>query len=419
MSVAPTTALPSRPSPGAAGAHLGRLYADHSRMVYGVCRMLLRDPNEAEDATQQVFLSAYRGLLTGTEVRDPAAWLGTIARNACRRRAVARLREPLAVDDDDLTLVSPGVEETAIGREEAAALYAEVGQLPGNQREAVVLRDLYGLRYDEVAKALGTSRPAVEALLFRGRRRLQRRLSPGFAAGVLVVPLAVQESIAYAVPGFASAAAPAGALATAAGVPLLAKLAAGGVAISLAGSAGVVAERGLHDPPVRTAGAPVAARAQPIERAVAAVLPVATPAAGPQVVSVPSAGDELDRPETGGGDDDDGRGDRGEHRTSGWGDDEEDAAPVAGGVTDDDGEHRDNSGTGGGAAADHEADESDREEREPAETRERADSSGRGSSNDEHDEHDERDERDEPDQPDEPDEPDVHVESDESDDHAG
>jgi RNA polymerase sigma factor (sigma-70 family) len=254
MSVDPTTAQPSRPSPGAAGARLGELYAEHARMVYGICRMLLRDPNEAEDATQVVFLSAYRNLLTGTEVRDPAAWLGTIARNACRQRAVSRMREPLSVPDDEITLVSPGVEETAIGREEAAALYAELGHLPDKQREAVVLRDLYGLRYDEVAKALGTSRPAVEALLFRGRRRLQRRLRPGFAAGVLVVPLAIQESIAYAVPGFASTAAPAGAAAAAVGVPLLAKLAAAGTAIGIAGSAGVIAERSVHDPPTRPAG---------------------------------------------------------------------------------------------------------------------------------------------------------------------
>ena len=248
MSVDPISALPSRPSPGAAGAQLGRLYHDHSRMVYGICRMLLRDPNEAEDATQQVYLSAYRNLLTGTEVRDPAAWLGTIARNACRRRATARMREPLVLVDDDPGQVSPSVEETALGREEAAALYAELAVLPDKQREAVVLRDIYGLRYDEVATALGTSRPAVEALLFRARRRLQRRLRPGLVAGVLVVPLAVQESIAYAVPGFASTAATPAA-AAAVGIPLIAKLAAAGAAVGIAGSAGVVAERSLHDPP--------------------------------------------------------------------------------------------------------------------------------------------------------------------------
>ena len=254
MSVDPISALPSRPSPGAAGAQLGQLYTEHARMVYGICRMLLRDPNEAEDATQQVYLSAYRNLLTGTEVRDPAAWLGTIARNACRRRATARMREPLALVDDDPTRISPSVEDTALGREEAAALYAELAVLPDKQREAVVLRDIYGLRYDEVATALGTSRPAVEALLFRARHRLQRRLRPGLVAGVLVVPLAVQESIAYAVPGFASTAAtPAAAV----GIPLIAKLAAAGAAVGIAGSAGVVAEHSLHDPPARPTGSTV------------------------------------------------------------------------------------------------------------------------------------------------------------------
>jgi RNA polymerase sigma factor (sigma-70 family) len=256
MSVDPATALPSRPSPGAAGARLGELYAEHARMVYGICRMLLRDPNEAEDATQQVFLAAYTNLLTGTEVRDPAAWLATIARNACRRRATVRMREPLPVDEEP-TLVSAAADETAIGREEAAALYAQLAELPAKQREAVVLRDMYGLRYDEVAKALGTTRPAVEALLFRGRRRLQHRLRPGVAAGVLVVPLAIQESIAYAVPGFAATAAPAGAMAVAAGIPLLTKLAAAGAAVGIAGSAGVVAERSIHDAPTRPAGAAI------------------------------------------------------------------------------------------------------------------------------------------------------------------
>jgi len=251
MSVEPAVAPPPRrPSPAAAGARLGELYAAHARLVYGISLMLLRDADEAEDATQQVFLAAYRSLLAGTDVRDPAAWLGTIARNACRRRSVARMREPLTVADPP-TIVSPAAEETAIGREEAAAVYAQLAALPAKQREAVVLRDLYGLRYDEVAKALGTSRPAVESLLFRGRRQIKRRLRPGVAAGVLAVPVAVQESIAYAVPGFAGATAPAGAAAAAAGIPLVAKLATAGAAVALAGSAGVVAQRGLHDPPPR------------------------------------------------------------------------------------------------------------------------------------------------------------------------
>lgn len=333
MSADPISALPSRPSPGAAGAQLGRLYHDHSRMVYGICRMLLRDPNEAEDATQQVYLSAYRNLLTGTEVRDPAAWLGTIARNACRRRATARMREPLALVDDDPGQVSPSVEETALGREEAAALYAELAVLPDKQREAVVLRDIYGLRYDEVATALGTSRPAVEALLFRARRRLQRRLRPGLVAGVLVVPLAVQESIAYAVPGFASTAATPAA-AAAVGIPLIAKLAAAGAAVGIAGSAGVVAERSLHDPPVRPAGSTAEQ-----------VVPSAAEKASKQsaLLPVPAGGFAAVRRQSGGDDSGNGAGDSndssGPAAVTGNHDDREDAANEGSGDNSGPGKH--------------------------------------------------------------------------------
>lgn len=239
----PATALPRRPSPGAAGARLGALYEEHARMVFGVCRLMLRDPDEAEDATQQVFLSAYRSLLVGTEPRNAGAWLGTIARNEARGRIATRRVQPVGGFDGDREQASVTLEEQAVARAELAELRDELSVLPERQREAVVLRDLYGLRYDEVARALGISRPAVEALLFRGRRRLQRRLRPELAAGMLAVPLALRESLAYAVPGFAAGGASTGLLAKLAALPVAAKLAAAGATVGVAGSAGVMTER--------------------------------------------------------------------------------------------------------------------------------------------------------------------------------
>jgi DNA-directed RNA polymerase specialized sigma24 family protein len=75
--------------------------------VLGLCRVLLRHRQEAEDAVQQTFLSAYRSLLNGVEPRYPAAWLATIARNECRGRIEARMREPLGDWEPVSTLPDP------------------------------------------------------------------------------------------------------------------------------------------------------------------------------------------------------------------------------------------------------------------------------------------------------------------------
>jgi DNA-directed RNA polymerase specialized sigma24 family protein len=56
-------------------------------MVLGLSRLLLRDPVEAEDAAQQVFLSAHEAVLRGSVPRDSAAWIAAITRNECRTRA--------------------------------------------------------------------------------------------------------------------------------------------------------------------------------------------------------------------------------------------------------------------------------------------------------------------------------------------
>ena len=124
-----TTSAPEEPHHGgrsqrAAAAWSERLYAAHYRMVFGLCRALLRNTPEAEDAAQQVFLSAHRSLLNGAEPREPAAWLATIARNECWARIRGRMREPLAVDAADAVGGVDPVYE-AIRRADLAALWRD------------------------------------------------------------------------------------------------------------------------------------------------------------------------------------------------------------------------------------------------------------------------------------------------------
>ncbi|RDI75240.1 sigma70-ECF: RNA polymerase sigma factor, sigma-70 family [Gaiella occulta] len=250
-SPAPLASDPTRPAGGpreqAAGERVGAFFEAHGRMVYGLCRLLLRDPVEADDATQATFLSAYRALLGGGDVRDPAAWLATIARNECRARAHARMRAPLPLLEGDLGLAAAPHEE--LDRHMAGEQIRQaISELPEKQREAVVLRDLYGMHADEVGAALGLSRASVESLLFRGRRRLRVRLKP-LVGGALVVPIAVRDGIAQALPGFGASAAGSEALAGgitagAAGGGLLAKLAAAPIAAKLTVAAVAVGAAG-------------------------------------------------------------------------------------------------------------------------------------------------------------------------------
>jgi RNA polymerase sigma factor (sigma-70 family) len=237
MSAEPVRATAGRLSSEVAGARLSELFEEHGRMVYGLCRLLLRDPDEAEDAAQQVFLSAHRSMLAGTEPRDPGAWLGTIARNECSARIRARMTTPLALVDEREPATAD-VEHLAAQRAEIEILCAALAELPQQQRYAVVLREFYGLSYEEVQDALGVTESAVESLLFRARKRLQEELRPArIASGVLALPLALRDAIAGSVPGFGSGSS-GGMLAKLASVPFAAKLVATAATVTAAGSIG-------------------------------------------------------------------------------------------------------------------------------------------------------------------------------------
>lgn len=251
-------------------------------MVYGVCRVILRDPTDAEDAAQQTFLSAFRGLLAGQEPREPSAWLGTIARNECRRRLRDRSAQPLSLVRDSSS--GDDTQREVARREDAEALCSALAELPPQQRDAILLREFYGLSYAEVAAALGVSGAAVESLLFRSRRRLQAQLRPVRAAlGALTVPPSLYDSLARSLPGFgAGGGAGAVIVAKLGAAPLAMKLTAAALAVGTAGIvAGVEVETAHHAAslavaaPPRSAVAPARSAHRPGTHA-----PVAQPAVG-------------------------------------------------------------------------------------------------------------------------------------------
>jgi RNA polymerase sigma-70 factor (ECF subfamily) len=205
-----------------------KLFDEHAHAVLAICRMTLRDSDEAEDAAQQTFLAVHRSLLSGTVPRNPAAWIAAIARNECRARLRRNGSIPLplhgeAVDGADETNDAPDVSES-------------LAELPRRQREAVVLRDVFGLSHTEIATALGVNVGAVNPLLTRARGRLRNRLR-GASRGVsVVVPAALRDQLAQLIPGFEASA---GTASGAGALGLAAKLASAPAAAKVAALVGV------------------------------------------------------------------------------------------------------------------------------------------------------------------------------------
>src|SRR4051794_30947250 len=147
------------------------MYRRHVPAVYRYALAVLGNQADAEDATQQAFLSAYRAWERGERPRRAHNWLITITHNVCRQRFRERQRRPAEVELEPDAFPAP-VDE----RLETADLMTALGQLQFNQRAALMMRELEGRSYAEIADTLGVSHSAVETLLFRARRALREQL---------------------------------------------------------------------------------------------------------------------------------------------------------------------------------------------------------------------------------------------------
>ncbi len=201
------------------------LYREHETAVAKLCRSLLRDRAEAEDATQQVFLAAHRALLNGSAPREPLAWLLAVARHECYARFRQRAATPVPTGDVPHGS-TPDASAQVLRAGELATVWEEVGQMPRAQREAFLLREIRGLSYGQLAEELSLSTPSVRSLLLRARARLRHRLRD-VAAGLGGAPW-VQSLVRLVAGGDGASPVPAATKAAAVGLGALALVGGGG-----------------------------------------------------------------------------------------------------------------------------------------------------------------------------------------------
>jgi RNA polymerase sigma factor (sigma-70 family) len=204
------------------------LYRQYVGDVYHYALALLRNPADAEDVTQTTFMNAYRAYRRGEEILKPQNWLIKIAHNVARSRYARTKRRVKEVPLEE------HVEQLALPEEDrpnVEGVLRALGHLPFNQRAALVMRELEGRSYAEIADTLSVSVAAVETLIFRARRSLRVRAAA--LRSIATVPLPSSLT-----PLFEGGGAVAGGIGTGVAVKAVVALMAGALATGLGGDRG-------------------------------------------------------------------------------------------------------------------------------------------------------------------------------------
>ncbi len=151
------------------------LVTDHSAAVYRVARAIVRDHALAEDVTQDTLIKAWRALPRFRGESSLRTWVLRIAHNT-GISALRRRRDELL---PPWSLQAGGHDDSAAGAERSVMMNEfrrGLGKLDATSRAIIVLREVEGLSYEDIAAALGVPVPTVRTRLFRARRALARSM---------------------------------------------------------------------------------------------------------------------------------------------------------------------------------------------------------------------------------------------------
>lgn len=157
------------------------IFARHRRRVFHIAYKFTGRHDRAEDLSQEIFLKVFRSLEKFNREADFGTWLASVARNFCidayragRRERESLVEDVLGYDHAPSTAANP--QRLLEDQDRRALLRRGLDQLPEKLREAVVLRDLFGLSYQEMAERLRLPEGTVKSRINRGREELTRLL---------------------------------------------------------------------------------------------------------------------------------------------------------------------------------------------------------------------------------------------------
>ena len=169
----------------------GTLVEDNQRRIYSLCLRMTGDREEAADLTQEAFLNAWRGLGSFQGESSFSTWVYRLAANACidslrrRRRQREAMGELLSLDESweegesarwEAADPAPTPQQALEGRELREAVEDGLRRLPDHYRQVLVLRELSGLSYQEIAGSLELDLGTVKSRIARARLALRKIL---------------------------------------------------------------------------------------------------------------------------------------------------------------------------------------------------------------------------------------------------
>ena len=166
----------------AAFEELVRLY---EKRVLALTQRMCRNSEDAAEAAQEAFFAAWQGLKSFRGDSSFSTWLYRLASNACvdLLRREGKRQAAVSLDDEDLNLDFPASlsspQEEVERRELREQIEAGLRALPPSLREALILREMQQLRYDEIGEALGLDIGTVKSRISRGRKKLRAFLLAG------------------------------------------------------------------------------------------------------------------------------------------------------------------------------------------------------------------------------------------------
>lgn len=163
-----------------------KLVLENQRNVYNLALKLMKNPEDASDAAQEAFLKAYLKLKDFRGDSRFSAWLYRLTYNTCidllrksQRAAVVSLTRDTENEDGqdaDIADTASGPEEQYEARETRDIVRREMERLPEEQYRILVMRELAGMSYGEIAQTAGISEGTVKSRIFRARSRLAQEL---------------------------------------------------------------------------------------------------------------------------------------------------------------------------------------------------------------------------------------------------